>query len=127
MQGEFVVKKYYEIILDHFSTELGRRGGHELLTLLAAHASKRMDGSTIMSRKDLPVRWQPRDSPISSNSTGYSPSTSAPAFENFRIHAGDSCVGFAHDIPRAYSLWHGGDVGNSGSAVPKLTDELVQP
>jgi hypothetical protein len=32
MQGEFAVKKYYEIILDHFSTELGRRGGHELLT-----------------------------------------------------------------------------------------------
>ena len=46
MQGEFAVKKYYEIILDYFSTELGRRGGHELLTLLAAHASKRMDGST---------------------------------------------------------------------------------
>ena len=46
MQGEFAAKKYYEIILDHFSTELGRRGGHELLTLLAAHASKRMDGST---------------------------------------------------------------------------------
>jgi hypothetical protein len=44
MQGEFAAKKYYEIILDHFSTELGRRGGHELLTLLAAHASKRMDG-----------------------------------------------------------------------------------
>jgi hypothetical protein len=33
-------KKYYENILDHFSTELGRRGGHELLTLLASHASK---------------------------------------------------------------------------------------
>ena len=46
MQGEFAAKKYYEVILDHFSTELGRRGGHELLTLLAAHASKRMDGST---------------------------------------------------------------------------------
>ena len=46
MQGEFAAKKYYEIILDHFSTELGRRGGHELLTLLAAHASKRMDCST---------------------------------------------------------------------------------
>jgi hypothetical protein len=45
MQGEFAAKKYYEIILDHFSTELGR-GGHEVLTLLAAHASKRMDGST---------------------------------------------------------------------------------
>ena len=45
MQGEFAAKKYYEIILDHFSTELGRRGGHELLTLLAAHASKRMDGT----------------------------------------------------------------------------------
>jgi hypothetical protein len=28
MQGEFAAKKYYEIILDHFSTELGRRGGH---------------------------------------------------------------------------------------------------
>jgi hypothetical protein len=27
MQGEFAAKKYYEIILDHFSTELGRRGG----------------------------------------------------------------------------------------------------
>jgi hypothetical protein len=46
MQGEFAAKKYYEIILDHFSTELGCRGGHELLTLLAAHASKRMDCST---------------------------------------------------------------------------------
>jgi hypothetical protein len=45
MQGEFAAKKYYEVVLDHFSTELGRRG-HELLTLLAAHASKRMDGST---------------------------------------------------------------------------------
>ena len=45
MQGEFAAKKYYEIILDHFSTELGQ-GGHELLTLLAAHASKRMDCST---------------------------------------------------------------------------------
>jgi hypothetical protein len=44
MQGEFAAKKYYEIVLDHFSTELGRRG-RELLTLLAAHASKRMDGS----------------------------------------------------------------------------------
>jgi hypothetical protein len=32
IQGEFAAKKYYEIILDHFSTELGRRGGHELLT-----------------------------------------------------------------------------------------------
>jgi hypothetical protein len=32
MQGEFAAKKYYdEIILDHFSTQLGRRG-HELLT-----------------------------------------------------------------------------------------------
>jgi hypothetical protein len=46
MQGEFAAKKCYEVILDHFSTELGRRGGHELPTLLAAHASKRMDGST---------------------------------------------------------------------------------
>jgi hypothetical protein len=45
MPGEFVAKKYYEVILDHFSTELGR-GGHELLALLAAHASKRMDDST---------------------------------------------------------------------------------
>jgi hypothetical protein len=45
MQGEFAVKKYYEVILDYFSTELGR-GGHELLTLLADHASKRMDCST---------------------------------------------------------------------------------
>jgi hypothetical protein len=25
MQGEFAAKKYYEIILDHFSTELGHR------------------------------------------------------------------------------------------------------
>jgi hypothetical protein len=24
MQGEFAAKKYYEVILDHFSTELGR-------------------------------------------------------------------------------------------------------
>jgi hypothetical protein len=47
-------KKYYEIILDHFSTELGRRGGHELLTLLAAHASKRMDGSTGVEPADQP-------------------------------------------------------------------------
>jgi hypothetical protein len=77
-------------------TELGRRG-HELLTLLAAHASKRMDGSTGVEPADqsylwtdLPVRWQPRDSPISSNSTGYGPSTSAPAFENFRNSAGDT-------------------------------------
>jgi hypothetical protein len=46
MQSEVAATKYYEVILDHFSTELGRRGGHELLTLLAAHASKRMDGST---------------------------------------------------------------------------------
>jgi hypothetical protein len=39
-------KKYYGVVKDHFSTgELGRRG-HELLILLAAHASKRMDGST---------------------------------------------------------------------------------
>jgi hypothetical protein len=45
MQGEFAAKKYYEVILDHFSTELGRRGD-ELLTMLAAHARKRMDGST---------------------------------------------------------------------------------
>jgi hypothetical protein len=45
MQGEFATKRYYEIVLDHFSTELGRRG-HELLTLLPAHASKRMGGST---------------------------------------------------------------------------------
>jgi hypothetical protein len=45
MQGEFAAKKYYDTIFDHFSTELGR-GGYELLTLLAAHASKRMDGST---------------------------------------------------------------------------------
>jgi hypothetical protein len=37
-------KKYSEIILDHFSTELGRRGGHELLTLLAAHASEQAHG-----------------------------------------------------------------------------------
>jgi hypothetical protein len=29
MQGEFAAKNYYEIILDHFSTELGQ-GGHEL-------------------------------------------------------------------------------------------------
>jgi hypothetical protein len=45
MQGEFAAKNYYEIILDHFSTELGQGGhelAHELLTLLAAHASKRM-------------------------------------------------------------------------------------
>jgi hypothetical protein len=27
MQGEFAVKQYYDLILDHFSTELGRRGG----------------------------------------------------------------------------------------------------
>jgi hypothetical protein len=26
MQGEFAAKKYYEIILDHFCIELGRRG-----------------------------------------------------------------------------------------------------
>ena len=32
--GEFAVKKYYEVVLYDFSTELGRRGGgHELLTL----------------------------------------------------------------------------------------------
>jgi hypothetical protein len=46
IQGEFAAKEYYEIILDPFSTELGRRGGHELRTLLAAHASKRVHGST---------------------------------------------------------------------------------
>jgi hypothetical protein len=45
MQGEFAAKRCYEVISDHFSTEFGRRG-HELLTLLAAQASKRMDGST---------------------------------------------------------------------------------
>jgi hypothetical protein len=76
MQGEFAAKKYYEIILDHFSTELGRRGGHELLTLLTAHASKRMDGSTGVEPADQSClgkipRFRPTDS------TGYGPSTSA--------------------------------------------------
>jgi hypothetical protein len=46
MQGEFAAKKCYEVVLGHYiCTELGQ-GGHELLTLLAAHASKRMDCST---------------------------------------------------------------------------------
>jgi hypothetical protein len=36
MQGKFAAKRYYEIILDHFSTELGRRGGHELLTFVGS-------------------------------------------------------------------------------------------
>jgi hypothetical protein len=81
-------------------TELGR-GGHELLTLLAVHASKRMDGSTGVEPADQSClgkiyqcggnpRVATARSSISSNSTGYSPRTSAPAFENFRNSAGDS-------------------------------------
>jgi hypothetical protein len=55
MQGEFAirgkkaVRQYYGVGLDGFSTELGRRG-RMLITLLADHASKRMDGSTGVGR-----------------------------------------------------------------------------
>jgi hypothetical protein len=52
------VKKYYEVVLYDFSTELGLRGGHELLTLLAAHATKCMDGSTGVEPADqCCLRW----------------------------------------------------------------------
>jgi hypothetical protein len=58
MQGEFAAKKYYEFVLGDYmhrarpAWSLVR--GHELLILLAAHASKRMDGSTGAEPADQP-------------------------------------------------------------------------
>jgi hypothetical protein len=46
MQGEFAAKKYYEVVLGGYMHRARPAWRHELLTLLAAHASKRMDGST---------------------------------------------------------------------------------
>jgi hypothetical protein len=95
MQGElFAVKRYYEVILDHFSTELGRRGGHELLTFCwqLMRASAWMVAQelnqliTAVPEGPTSAVRQPRDSPISSNGTEYlARTTSASAFQILEI------------------------------------------
>jgi hypothetical protein len=53
MQGEFVAKRYYEISLDHFSTELGRRGDELLVVMSCSLCWQLMRASAWMAAQEL--------------------------------------------------------------------------